>query len=107
MSRDVTLAGGGGRTLQVNAARLRGADGLPFGFVLVLHDVSELRRLEVIRRDFVANVSHELRTPLTAIKGYAETLLGRCRRRSGHGTTLPRRSSTDIPSVSGGSSTTS
>jgi len=41
-----------------------------------LHDVSELRRLEVIRRDFVANVSHELRTPLTAIKGYAETLLG-------------------------------
>ena len=44
--------------------------------MLVLHDVTELRRLEVIRRDFVANVSHELRTPLTAIKGYAETLLG-------------------------------
>jgi two-component system phosphate regulon sensor histidine kinase PhoR len=42
----------------------------------VLHDVSELRRLETVRRDFVANVSHELRTPLTAIKGYAETLLG-------------------------------
>ena len=62
--------------LQVNAARLRGSDDRPFGFVLVLHDVTELRRLEVIRRDFVANVSHELRTPLTAIKGYAETLLG-------------------------------
>jgi two-component system phosphate regulon sensor histidine kinase PhoR len=60
----------------VNAARLRGVDGEAFGFVLVLHDVTELRRLEVIRRDFVANVSHELRTPLTAIKGYAETLLG-------------------------------
>ena len=44
--------------------------------MLVLHDVSELRRLETVRRDFVANVSHELRTPLTAIKGYAETLLG-------------------------------
>jgi len=75
-SRDVTLSAGAGPTLQVNAARLRGADGEAFGFVLVLHDVTELRRLEVIRRDFVANVSHELRTPLTAIKGYAETLLG-------------------------------
>ncbi len=74
-SHDVTL-NGGGPMLQVNAARLRGADDQPFGFVLVLHDVTELRRLEVIRRDFVANVSHELRTPLTAIKGYAETLLG-------------------------------
>jgi len=75
VSRDVTL-GAGGRVLQVNGARLRAADGQAFGFVLVLHDVTELRRLEVIRRDFVANVSHELRTPLTAIKGYAETLLG-------------------------------
>jgi two-component system, OmpR family, phosphate regulon sensor histidine kinase PhoR len=75
-SRDVTLSAGTGPTLQVNAARLRGVDGEAFGFVLVLHDVTELRRLEVIRRDFVANVSHELRTPLTAIKGYAETLLG-------------------------------
>jgi two-component system phosphate regulon sensor histidine kinase PhoR len=74
-SHDVTL-NGSGPMLQVNAARLRGADDQPFGFVLVLHDVTELRRLEVIRRDFVANVSHELRTPLTAIKGYAETLLG-------------------------------
>jgi len=73
-SRDLTLAGG--RTLHVNAAPLHGVDGRPFGFVLVLHDVTELRRLEVVRRDFVANVSHELRTPLTAIKGYAETLLG-------------------------------
>ena len=76
VSQDVTLGGRGGRLLQLNAARLSGADGRAFGFVLVLHDVSELRRLEVIRRDFVANVSHELRTPLTAIKGYAETLLG-------------------------------
>jgi two-component system phosphate regulon sensor histidine kinase PhoR len=76
VSQDVTLGGRGGRLLQLNAARLTGADGRAFGFVLVLHDVSELRRLEVIRRDFVANVSHELRTPLTAIKGYAETLLG-------------------------------
>jgi len=41
----------------------------------VLHDITELRRLETIRRDFVTNVSHELRTPVTALRGYAETLL--------------------------------
>jgi len=46
------------------------------GVVLVLHDISELRRLERVRRDFVANVSHEFKTPLTAIQGFAETLLG-------------------------------
>ena len=46
------------------------------GAVVVLHDLTELRRLETIRRDFVANVSHELKTPLTSISGYAETLLG-------------------------------
>ena len=46
------------------------------GVVIVLHDITNVRRLERIRRDFVANVSHELKTPLTAIKGYVETLLG-------------------------------
>ena len=45
------------------------------GAVLVLHDVTDLKRADQIRRDFVANVSHELRTPLTAIRGYAEALL--------------------------------
>jgi two-component system phosphate regulon sensor histidine kinase PhoR len=45
------------------------------GAVLVLHDISDLKAADQIRRDFVANVSHELRTPLTAIKGYAEALL--------------------------------
>jgi signal transduction histidine kinase len=45
------------------------------GAVLVLHDITEVRRLEMVRRDFVANVSHELKTPLTSIAGYAETLL--------------------------------
>ncbi len=44
--------------------------------VLVLHDVTELQRLERVRRDFVANVTHEFKTPLTAIQGFAETLLG-------------------------------
>lgn len=50
--------------------------GKPSGAVVVLHDVSELRRLERVRQDFVANVSHEFKTPLTAIQGFAETLLG-------------------------------
>ena len=45
------------------------------GVIVVLHDVTDLRRLERVRRDFVANVSHELKTPLTSIKGYVETLL--------------------------------
>ena len=45
------------------------------GAVLVLHDITDLRRADQVRRDFVANVSHELRTPLTAIRGYVEALL--------------------------------
>lgn len=44
------------------------------GIIVVLHDITELRRLDAVRRDFVANASHELRTPLTAIRGFAETL---------------------------------
>lgn len=50
------------------------AAGAAHGVVLVLHDVTELKRADLIRRDFVANVSHELRTPLTAIRGYVEAL---------------------------------
>jgi two-component system phosphate regulon sensor histidine kinase PhoR len=46
------------------------------GAVVVLHDITDLRRLEQVRKDFIANVSHELRTPLTTIQGFAETLLG-------------------------------
>ena len=56
------------------AAAVRAGDTL--GAVLVLHDITELRKLERVRRDFVANVSHEFKTPLTAIQGFAETLLG-------------------------------
>jgi two-component system phosphate regulon sensor histidine kinase PhoR len=51
------------------------ASGPRTGTVAVFHDVSELRHLENVRRDFVANASHELQTPLTAIRGFAETLL--------------------------------
>ena len=64
-----------GRWLSVTAVDLRGADEKPVGFILVFHDVTEIKRLETMRADLVANVSHELRTPLTAIRGYAETLL--------------------------------
>jgi two-component system phosphate regulon sensor histidine kinase PhoR len=62
------------RSFAVTASPVR-SDG-PAGAVLVLHDISELRRLERVRQDFVANISHEFRTPLTAIQGFAETLLG-------------------------------
>ncbi|MEX2660542.1 MAG: ATP-binding protein [Vicinamibacterales bacterium] len=51
------------------------ATGVTRGAVLVLHDISDLRRADQVRRDFVANVSHELRTPLTAVRGYVEALL--------------------------------
>ena len=60
------------RTIMASAAPAAGA--VVHGVILVLHDISELRRADQIRRDFVANVSHELRTPLTAIRGYVEAL---------------------------------
>ncbi len=53
----------------------RWGEGRPRGALLVLHDITRLRLLEQMRKDFVANVSHELRTPLSSIKGFAETLL--------------------------------
>jgi two-component system phosphate regulon sensor histidine kinase PhoR len=60
------------RTIMATAAPAAGT--AAHGVVLVLHDITELRRVDQIRRDFVANVSHELRTPLTAIRGYVEAL---------------------------------
>ncbi len=61
------------RVFEVQAAPL--TSGAARGAIAILHDITDLERLERVRRDFVANVSHELRTPLTAIRGYTETLL--------------------------------
>ena len=61
--------------VEVNASPFRDGGGELVGAVAILHDVSELERLETIRRDFVANVSHELKTPITAIRGLVETLI--------------------------------
>ncbi len=61
------------RTIIARAAPV--GPGKAHGVVMVLHDITELRRADKIRRDFVANVSHELRTPLTAIRGYVEALM--------------------------------
>ena len=72
--REVRLAEPRLRRVQVTAMPLR-LGGAATGVVMVFDDVTELRRLEQIRTEFLANVSHELRTPLTAIQGYVETLL--------------------------------
>ncbi len=63
------------RTLQVNAAVVTDREGAPQGQIFVFHEVTRLKELENIRKEFVGNVSHELRTPLSLIKGFAETLL--------------------------------
>lgn len=65
---------GGENIYDVSIVRLMDRLG-GIGAIAVFHDISELKRLEKIRQDFVANVSHELRTPLTSVKGYTETLL--------------------------------
>jgi thioredoxin type arsenate reductase len=64
-----------GRWFRISAVSLRNGAQETCGSILVFHDISEIKRLETVRSDFVANVSHELRTPLTAIRGYVETLL--------------------------------
>ncbi len=66
---------GGDRYLQTSVVTLSDGTGSAVGVLIVMNDVTHIRRLEHIRRDFVANVSHELRTPITSIRGYVETLL--------------------------------
>ncbi|TFH01942.1 MAG: HAMP domain-containing histidine kinase [Calditrichales bacterium] len=72
---DIIFNKKGERFLNVHGTVLKNSASQVSGAVIVLDDLTRLRKLEMIRRDFVANVSHEIRTPLTAIKGFAETLL--------------------------------
>lgn len=72
---DIVLLGDRERVMQAQGSALHDVDGRAIGAVIVLNDVTDFRKLEMIRRDFVANVSHELKTPVTSIKGFVETLL--------------------------------
>jgi len=65
----------GERHIEVSAVPIKKADDEVTGAVVLFHDITELKRLDQIRRDFVANVSHELRTPLSILRGYIEVLL--------------------------------
>ena len=71
---EIVLRGAPERVLRVRGTVLRDAQGGQIGALLVLNDVTRLHRLEMVRRDFVANVSHELQTPITSIRGFVETL---------------------------------
>jgi two-component system phosphate regulon sensor histidine kinase PhoR len=75
LKEDITIFQNHERILDVNSSPLIGANQEHIGTLIVFNDVTQLRRLEIMRRDFVANVSHEIKTPLTAIKGFVETLL--------------------------------
>jgi len=75
MEKEIALYENEQRYLQAYGTVLRDASPQPIGVLLVLHDVTRIKRLERVRQDFVANVSHELKTPVTSIKGFVETLL--------------------------------
>jgi two-component system phosphate regulon sensor histidine kinase PhoR len=71
---DIILSGPPERIIRLDGAGLTDSHGNRSGAVIVLSDMTRIRHLENLRRDFVANVSHELRTPITSIKGFVETL---------------------------------
>ena len=73
--RSLSPLGQPGKTFQVQSSLVQYPNSGGEGVIVVFHDVTDLKRLERVRQDFVANVSHELRTPLTAVKGYVEALL--------------------------------
>ncbi len=74
ISEDIVLHRANRRIVNVHATPMRNSQNARIGTLLVFSDVTQLRHLEKMRKDFVANVSHEIKTPLTAIKGFAETL---------------------------------
>jgi two-component system, OmpR family, phosphate regulon sensor histidine kinase PhoR len=71
---EIVLRGEGEKVLQVHATPLTDVGGKAMGLLVVVNDITRLRHLENVRREFVANVAHELRTPITSIKGFVETL---------------------------------
>ncbi len=71
---EVAISGTTEQTLQAHGTLLSDQAGRPFGALIVFFDITRLRKLENLRREFVANVSHELKTPITSIKGFVETL---------------------------------
>lgn len=73
---EIAIYGDRERTLKAHGTVLQNAESEKVGAVVVLYDMTKIKMLESIRRDFVANVSHELKTPITAIKGFVETLRG-------------------------------
>lgn len=75
MEEELVMHGPRKRYLHVLAAPLTGPGEERLGALIILHDLTRLRQLESVRRDFVANVSHELKTPITAIRGAVETLM--------------------------------
>jgi two-component system phosphate regulon sensor histidine kinase PhoR len=75
IERDIRLGTATDRWIQIHATGLVGEGDNPIGALVVMNDITRIRRLESMRRDFVANVSHELKTPITSIKGYVETLI--------------------------------
>jgi two-component system phosphate regulon sensor histidine kinase PhoR len=74
---DIVFRGKDEKFIQCHSTVLKDVNELSIGALIVLNDVSQVRKLEKVRRDFVANVSHELKTPITSIKGFVETLLDR------------------------------
>jgi two-component system phosphate regulon sensor histidine kinase PhoR len=74
VEKDIPITSDGEGLVNGRGTILRDAGGRQIGALIVLNDVTRLRRLENIRRDFVSNVSHEIKTPITAIKGFVETL---------------------------------